>query len=134
MKNNEGKRPQGELLVYQGQGIDEPIQVRLEGETVWLNQKLMAKLYGTSVPNINQHISAIYEDEELLPEATIKKYLIVQTEGSRQVKRLVMNAESVNVFIMNRDLSYDSSFWSESKWILTNASSCYATGKPNRSV
>lgn len=81
--------PPGELLVYQGQGIDEPLTVRLEGETVWLSQKLLAELYGTTVANINQHIAAIYEDEELLPEATIKKYLIVQTEGSRQVKRLI---------------------------------------------
>ncbi len=89
MGSNEETRPQGELLVYQGKGIHEPIQVRLEGETAWLNQKLMAELYDVTVPNINQHISAIYDEEELLPEATIKKYLIVQTEGSRQVKRLV---------------------------------------------
>lgn len=81
--------PEGELLVYQGPGLDTPVEVRLEGETVWLSQKLMARLYGTTVANINQHISAIYEDEELRPEATIKKYLIVQTEGNRQVKRLV---------------------------------------------
>jgi hypothetical protein len=49
----------------------------------------MAELYGTTVSNINQHISAIYEEEDLFPEAIIKKYLIVQTEGDRQVKRLV---------------------------------------------
>ena len=49
----------------------------------------MAELFGTSVPNINQHITCIYDDEELRPEATIKKYLTVQTKGSRQVKRLV---------------------------------------------
>lgn len=82
-------RPEGELLVYQGQGMGEPLRVRLEGETVWLSQKQLAELYGTSIPNINQHITAIYEDEELQPEATIKKYLIVQTEGARQVKRLI---------------------------------------------
>ncbi len=89
MGNSKNTRPEGELLVYQGQGLDAPIQVRLEGETVWLSQKLMAELYGTSVPNINQHISSIYEDGELFPEATIKKYLIVQPEGGRRVKRLV---------------------------------------------
>lgn len=86
---NNNERPQGELLVYQGKGLDKPLQVRLEGESVWLTQKQLAELYGTSVSNINQHISSIYEDEELLPEATIKKYLIVQTEGTRQVKRLI---------------------------------------------
>jgi len=89
MKNNEQFPPAGEIIVYQGQGIAAPIQVRLEGETVWLSQKLLSELFGTTVANINQHITAIYEDAELLPEATIKKYLIVQTEGTRQVKRLV---------------------------------------------
>ena len=89
MGNSEEKKPVGELLVYQGQGIDSPIHVRLEGDTVWLSQKQLSDLYGTSVPNINQHITGVYEDEELAPEATVKKYLIVQTEGTRQVKRLV---------------------------------------------
>ena len=89
MSDSEDKIPQGELLVYQGKGLHGPVQVRLEGETVWLNQKLMAELYGVSVPTINEHISNVYEDEELLPEATIRKFRIVQTEGSRQVGRLL---------------------------------------------
>lgn len=87
--NDDAARPAGELLVYQGQGMGEPLTVRLEGETVWLSQKQLAELYGTTVANINQHITSIYEDEELPPEATIKKYLIVQLEGTRQVKRLI---------------------------------------------
>lgn len=89
MSDQREENPGGNLLIYRaGEGVS-PIRVLLEGESVWLTQRLMAELYGTSVPNINQHISAIYEDEELRPEATVKKYLIVQTEGSRQVKRLV---------------------------------------------
>ena len=60
-------RPDGELLVYQGQGMGEPLSVRLEGETVWLSQRQLAELYGTSIPNINQHITAIYEDEGMRP-------------------------------------------------------------------
>jgi hypothetical protein len=87
--NTSNKRPEGELLVYQGRGLDRPIRVLLEGEMVWLTQRLMAELFQTSVPNINQHISAIYSDGEQVPEATVKKYLIVQTEGARQVKRPV---------------------------------------------
>lgn len=86
-KNNEP--PNGELLVYQGQGQNSPVQVRLEGETVWLNQKLMAELYGVAIPTINEHIANIYDDEELQPETTIRKFRIVQTEGSRQVRRLI---------------------------------------------
>jgi hypothetical protein len=89
MQDNNNEAPKGELLVYQGQGLNSPVQVRLEGETVWLNQKLMAELYGVGVNTINYHISEIYEDEELAPEATIRKYRIVQTEGSRQVGRLI---------------------------------------------
>ena len=87
---DQGKeRPTGQIVVYQ-QGDDAgAIRVLLEGNTAWLTQRLLAELYQTSVPNINQHISSIYGDSELLPEATIKKYLIVQTEGSRQVERLV---------------------------------------------
>lgn len=44
-------------------------------------------LYDVSVAAISQNIKRIYEDEELMPEATIKKYLTVQSEGSRQVSR-----------------------------------------------
>jgi len=54
-----------------------------------LSQKLLAELYGVSVPTINEHIANIYDEEELLSEATIRKFRIVQTEGSRQVGRLI---------------------------------------------
>lgn len=83
------QKPDGSLLIYRADEATAPIRVLLEGETVWLTQRLIAELYGTSVPNMNQHIAAICEDEELHPEATVKKYSIVQTEGSRQVTRLV---------------------------------------------
>lgn len=54
-----------------------------------LPQKMMAELYDVSVVAINQHIKRIYDDSEQEQESTIKKYLIVQTEGSRQVNREV---------------------------------------------
>lgn len=65
------------------------IEIRYEDENIWLTQKMMAALYDISVAAINQHIKKIYEDSELEQESTIKKYLIVQTEGSRQVSREV---------------------------------------------
>ncbi|MCD8214130.1 MAG: virulence RhuM family protein [Clostridiales bacterium] len=65
----------------------ESIEMRYEDENIWLTQKMMAELYDVSVAAINQHIKRIFEDGELIPEATIKKYLIVQKEGSRQVSR-----------------------------------------------
>jgi hypothetical protein len=65
------------------------IQVRLENRTVWLSQRAVAELYQTTIANINQHLASIYEEGDLAPEATIKKYLIVQTEGARTVRRMV---------------------------------------------
>ena len=60
------------------------IEMRYEDENIWLTQKIMATLYDVSVAAINQHIKKIYEDSELEPESTIKKFLIVQMEGTRQ--------------------------------------------------
>lgn len=85
MANKDELPPAGELLLYQGSGLNAPMQVRLEGETVRLSQKQLAELYGVAVSTINEHVSHIYDDEELHPEATIRKFRIVQTEGSRQV-------------------------------------------------
>jgi hypothetical protein len=69
--------------------VQSKIQVRLQDGTVWLNQRLLAELYQVAVPTINIHIATIFGDHELTPEATIRKYLIVQTEGTRQVERQV---------------------------------------------
>lgn len=68
---------------------DESVEMRYEDENIWLTQKMMATLYDVSVPAINQHLKKIYEDGELEETATIKKYLIVQKEGSREVARNV---------------------------------------------
>lgn len=67
----------------------ENIDMRYEDENIWLTQKMLATLYDVSVPAINQHIKKIFADSELEQMATIKKYLIVQTEGDRQVSREV---------------------------------------------
>ena len=63
-------------------------EMRYENENIWLTQKRMAALYDVSKQTISQHIQRIYDDGELFPEATVKKYLTVQTEGSRQVSRV----------------------------------------------
>lgn len=56
-----------------------------KNENIWLTQKMLAELYDVSVAAINPHIKRIFNDLELEQESTIKKYFIVQTEGSRQV-------------------------------------------------
>ena len=70
-------------------GQQDSIEMRYEDENIWLTQKMMATLYDVSVAAINQHIKKVYDDSELEPDSTIKKYLIVQKEGSRQVSREV---------------------------------------------
>ena len=76
-----------QILIYQTERGQTKLEVRLEGETVWLTQKAMAELYQTSLPNINIHIQNIYNEGELEPKATIKESLIVQKEGTRTVRR-----------------------------------------------
>ena len=63
------------------------IEMRYEDENIWLTQKMMATLYDVDVRTINEHIKKIYSDLELEENSTIRKFRIVQTEGSRQVTR-----------------------------------------------
>lgn len=79
----------GQFLVYQAEDGRLKLDVRLEDETVWLTQPLMAELFQTTQQNISQHVQNVYEEEELAPEATHKKFLSVRQEGAREVKRLL---------------------------------------------
>ena len=76
-------------FIAAGGGSETSVEMRYENENIWLTQKMMATLYDVSVAAINQHLKRIFADNELEREATIKKYLIVQTEGDRQVQRKV---------------------------------------------
>jgi len=77
-----------QIIIYQEDG-NTKIDVRLENETVWLNQKLMAELFQVTIPTINEHVKNICNEAELVPEATIRKFRIVQKEGNRDVARHV---------------------------------------------
>jgi hypothetical protein len=77
----------GEILVYQSDDGRVKLDVRLQDETVWLTQQLLSDLFQTTVPNISMHIRNIYEEGELTPESTIKKFLTVRREGDRDVRR-----------------------------------------------
>ncbi len=81
MENN------SQLLIYQTEKGETKLEVRLENETVWLTQKLMAELFQTTVPNINMHLKNIFKEGELDAQATIKDFLIVRLEGKREVSR-----------------------------------------------
>lgn len=77
----------GEIIVYQSDDGQVRLDVQLEGETVWLTQQMLAELFQTTVPNISMHIRNIYQEGELDPKSTIKKFLTVRQEGKRYVKR-----------------------------------------------
>jgi hypothetical protein len=77
----------GEFLLYQTEDGQVKLEVRLQNETVWLTQQMIAELFQTPVPNISMHIRNIYAEGELTPEATIKKFLTVRQEGNRDVRR-----------------------------------------------
>jgi hypothetical protein len=76
-----------QLIIYQTETGKTKLEVRLEDETVWLTQKLMAELFQTTVSNINIHLKNIFEEGELDPRRTIKESLIVRLEGGREVNR-----------------------------------------------
>jgi len=83
------EEPKGELLVYRSEEGQIKLEVRLENETVWLAQKMMAELFQVGVNTINYHIKEIYDCGELDRKATIRKFRTVRMEGRRQVARQV---------------------------------------------
>jgi hypothetical protein len=83
------ERPKGEIILFQSIDGHTKIQVKFEEKSVWLSQKNIADLFQVSVKTINEHIVNIYDEEELNPAATIRKFRIVQIEGKREVARIV---------------------------------------------
>lgn len=75
--------------IYQAEDGQVRVQCRLEDQTVWLTQRAMAELYQIGVGTVNHHLKAVYAEGELAPEATIRRYRIVQSEGSREIGRAV---------------------------------------------
>jgi hypothetical protein len=78
-----------EFLVFTSQAKENGIEVRVEDETVWLTQKLIAALFEVSVPTDNEHLANLLQSGEIAAEATIRKFRIVRQEGSREVAREV---------------------------------------------
>ena len=80
---------ENEIIIYQTQDGKTKIDVKIEDETVWLNQAQMVELFETTKQNISLHIKNIYEEGELDEISTVKDFLTVQNEGTRQVSRNV---------------------------------------------
>jgi hypothetical protein len=75
------------ILIYQSSDGKIAVDTTYEAESLWLSQKLMATLFECTPENILIHIKNIYETGELEEQATTKDFLVVQTEGNREVKR-----------------------------------------------
>ena len=81
--------PGGEIILYNTEDGHSRVECRLEQETLWLSQALMAELFQKDVRTINEHLQNIYDDGELDPGSTIRKFRIVREEGTRQVARMI---------------------------------------------
>lgn len=77
----------GKILIYQNEKGDTKIDVYFEEDTIWMTQKAMCELYQVAKSSVSEHITNIFQDGELEPEATVRKFRTVQTEGTRQVAR-----------------------------------------------
>lgn len=79
----------GEIIIFQSNDGKAKIQVRFEDKSLWLSQKSLAELFQVSISSINEHLAHIYDEYELEPDSTIRKFRIVQNEGKRSVTRSV---------------------------------------------
>lgn len=80
-------RGTGQFLVYRDAAGNVKLDVRLENDTIWLTQAGMAELFQTSTPNVNMHLRNVFEERELSEDATVQEFLIVRSEGVREVRR-----------------------------------------------
>jgi len=75
------KNTTAQFLIFTAETGNPKIEVRIEGEMVWLTQKLMAELFDVSVPTINEHLKNIFETVELKEDSVVRKFLITATDG-----------------------------------------------------
>ena len=73
------------IVIFEAE--NQPVQVRLEGETVWLTQAQIAELFAVTPQNVTMHLKNVFKEQELAEESTCKDFLQVQTEGDRNIKR-----------------------------------------------
>jgi prophage maintenance system killer protein len=78
-------KPANQLVIFDD--ANQPVQVRLDGETLWLTQRQMAEVFATTPENVVMHLKNIFREGELDEAATAKDFLAVQMEGKRQVQR-----------------------------------------------
>jgi len=88
-ENNELVNRNQAFLIYQDDNGIARVNVRFEGEDVWLTLEQMMELFDASRQDVSYHIGQIYKEGEQDPERTLKKILIVRQEGTRNVRRQI---------------------------------------------
>jgi len=83
------EKPKGEIIIYKTKGGKTTLEVKLQKETVWLNQVQMSQLFDKDRRTISEHANNIYKEKELQRDRTIRNFRIVQEEGNRRVEREV---------------------------------------------
>ncbi len=78
-----------EIVLYQQNELAEHIEVKLDGDSVWLNRQQMALLFGRDVKTIGKHINNVFSEGELIPKATVANFATVQMEGGREIERRI---------------------------------------------
>jgi hypothetical protein len=86
-KHNELEEKNQAFLIYQDENGVARVNVRFEGEDVWLNVEQMMELFDASQQDVSYHINQIYAENEQDPKRTHKKFLLVRQEGNRSVRR-----------------------------------------------
>ena len=81
------QKNENNIIIYQDEDGVTKVSVKFSDEDIWLTQNQIAEIYKTTQENISMHIKKIYKDGELENDSTNKKFLLVQNEGNRQVKR-----------------------------------------------
>ena len=90
---------EGQILLYQTEDERVSVNVRFGDETFWMTQKAISELFGTTAANINIYIKNVLDDDELTAASTIKDFIMVQTESSREVK---LKVQSYNLDVLDR--------------------------------
>src|SRR4030067_2490750 len=76
-----------QVIIYRAENGETKLDVRFEGDTAWLTQKMMAELFDVDVRTISEHIQNIFKSSELQEKSTIRKIRTVQKEGDRNISR-----------------------------------------------
>ncbi len=101
-----------ELLIYEAENGAVKLEVRFEGETVWLTQQLMADLFQTTKQNIGQHLKNIFEEGELAPSAVVKNFFTTAADGKNYSTNFynldaITSATHKELLSVRRDLNGD---------------------------